>query len=107
MKGIIIENSLKDPNVLNDVEIVRSWEEGSWKLHEVHVSKEQAERFSDYLAEGLWYVHFWEPGNDDVFVVYKDKSFTIKHSDKSTWTDAVEHGKSMGIPDEQLDFLIE
>jgi hypothetical protein len=28
-------------------------------------------------------------------------------SDKSTWNDATEYGKSLGIPKEQLDFLID
>ena len=39
-------------------------------------------------------------------VVFKDKIFTIKHSDKSTRKDVVEYGKSVGIPEEQLDFVI-
>lgn len=51
-------------------------------------------------------MHFWEPGKDEVLAVFKNKTFDIKHSDKSTWSGAVEHGKSIGIPEEQLDFLI-
>lgn len=51
-------------------------------------------------------MHFWEEGKDDVVVVYKDKNFRIKYSDKSTWAEAVEHGKSRGIPEEQLDFIV-
>lgn len=107
MKGVIVENSLADKSIITDVEVVRTWEDGDWKLREVEVSKEWAETFGRYLNDGPWYVHFWEPGSDDVLVVFKNKNFTIKHSDRNTWTQAVEYGKSIGIPEEQLDFLIE
>ena len=107
MKGIIIENSLADKSIITDAEIIRTWEDRSWKLREVKVSKEWAENFGKYLNDGPWYVHFWEPESDDVLIVFKNKNFTIKHSDKSTWAEAIEYGKSIGIPEEQLDFLID
>lgn len=44
---------------------------------------------------------------DNVKVIFKNKIFEIKFSDKSTWNEAVAYGKSIGIPDEQLDFPIE
>lgn len=46
-------------------------------------------------------------GGDEVKVVFREKIFSIKFTDKSTWKDAVTHGKSIGIPEEQLDFLID
>jgi hypothetical protein len=107
MKGIIIENSLADKSIITDAEIIRTWEDGSWKLREVKVSKDWAEKFGKYLNDGPWYVYFWEPESDDVLIVFKNKNFTIQHSDKSTWAEAVEYGKSIGIPEEQLDFLID
>jgi len=36
--------------------------------------------------------------------VYKDRIFSIS-SKKTTWKEAVEYGKTLGIPDEQLDFV--
>lgn len=107
MKGVIIENSLSDTSILQKLDISRSWEDGSWKLHEVNVSKEQALALANYLADGPWYVHFWEKGSDDVLMVFKNKTFEIKFSDKNTWTPALEHGESIGIPPEQLDFPID
>ena len=100
------ENSLKDKSIIAEAEVIRTWEDGSWKLREVEISKEWAEKLGEYLGNGPWYVHFWEPGSDDVLVVFKDKNFWIKHSDKNTWVEAVEYGKSIGIPEGQLDFLI-
>lgn len=106
MKGVIIENSLSDTSILQNLDISRSWKDGDWKLHEVSVSKEQVLDLQNYLADGPWYVHFWEKGSDDVLVVFKNKSFEIKFSDKSTWTPALEHGESIGIPPKQLDFPV-
>jgi hypothetical protein len=52
-------------------------------------------------------MNFWKEDKDDGYIVFKDKSFNIKYSDKNTWTDAINYGKSKGIPEEQLDFKIE
>ncbi|MDQ1300045.1 MAG: hypothetical protein QG636_713 [Patescibacteria group bacterium] len=106
LQGTIVENSLTDPTVLGDLSILKSWPEGSWKLHQVQLDREQAIELATFLADGPWYMHFWEPGTEDVLVVFKDKTFDIKYSDKSTWEEAVAYGKSTGVPEEQLDFLI-
>ena len=44
---------------------------------------------------------------DDIIVIFKNKIFNIKYSDKKTWSEAVAYGKSIGIPEEQLDFPID
>jgi len=106
MKGVVIENSLKDLQPLKEVEIIRSWKDGNWKINEIEVSKAQATNFANYLNSGPWYIHFWEPDNDEVLVIFKNKSFIISYSDKKTWKDAITYGKSIGIPIEQLDFPI-
>ncbi len=104
MKGVIIENGLKDKSILSEVKVLRTWEDGSWVLHEVEITRESAEKLGPYLDDGPWYVHFWEEGSDEVLVVFKDCIFTIQHSDPSTWKIAIEHGKSIGTPEDQLDF---
>jgi len=106
LQGTIVENSLTDPSVLKEILLLKSWQDGTWKLHQVNLDREQALNLASYIADGPWYMHFWEPESDDVLVVYKNKTFDIKHSDKLTWQDAVAYGKSIGIPDAQLDFLI-
>jgi hypothetical protein len=106
MRGTIIENSLKDKAIITEWEIISTREDGSWVLRDVEMAKEWAEQMGKYLDDGPWYVHFWEPGSDDVLVVFKEKNFWIKHSDKATWQEAVEHGKSLGIPEAQLDFVL-
>lgn len=106
-KGTIIENSLSDKSILEKVQVQKTYQSGSWTLHDVLVDENKVSELSKYLADGPWYIHLWEPGKDDVKVVFKDKIFDIKFSDKSTWAEAVAYGKTIGIPDEQLDFPID
>ncbi len=107
LKGTIIENSLADKSILKGLEITKTYQSGDWILHDVLITEEQAENLGQYLNDGPWYMHFWEEGKDDVSVIYKDKNFRIKYSDKTTWAYAIEHGMSRGIPEEQLDFAIQ
>jgi hypothetical protein len=106
LQGTIVENSLTDPAILKELSILKSWPDGKWNLHQVSLNREEALKLAGHIAGGPWYMHFWEPGKDDVLVVFKDKTFDLKHSDKSTWQGAIAHGKSIGIPDKQLDFPI-
>ena len=74
-------------------------------LHDVLVSEEQIKSLGKYFNDGPWYMHFWIPRQDSAIVVFKDKIFEINLSDKFTWGKAVSYGKSINIPEEQLDFL--
>jgi hypothetical protein len=106
-KGTVIENSLSNKDVLKKLRINKTWQDGDWILHNVSLDEDHIPELSRSLNNGPWYIHIWYQGEDDVKVIYKDKIFDIKFSDKSTWTDAVEHGKTLGIPEEQLDFPID
>lgn len=106
-KGTIIENSLQDKSILTKIQVQATRQAGDWILHNVFVEEAQIQQLSECLAEGPWYIHLWEIGKDDVKVIFKDRIFDIKFSDKSTWTDAVTYGKSIGIPEEQLDFPVD
>lgn len=105
-KGTIIENSLRDSSILTSLKIEKTWQDGSWTLHNVLTDEDTARKIGNYLADGPWYIHFWKPDDDNVLVVFREKNFWIKYSDKSTWTEAIEHGTSLGIPIQQLDFSI-
>ena len=104
-KGTIIENSLGDKSFLSKIRIDKTWKAGEWVLHSVQIPEENISGLSEIILPG-WYMHFWKEGSDNVIAVFRDKIFTIKYSDKSTWKEAVAYGKSAGIPEEQLDFLI-
>lgn len=109
--GTIVEESLEDSRVLNDFHIlnVRITNEDNpadrWHLYKVETTPEQLQKLSSVLKPEKWYAHFWS--GDEMIVVFRDKTFTQKVSDKSTWEPAIQYGLSIGIPKEQLDFLTE
>jgi hypothetical protein len=107
LKGTIIENSLSDKGILNNLKIENTRRADDWILRDVLISEDQISLLSQSLADGPWYIHLWHPGEDTVIVVFKNKIFTINFSDKSTWAEAVAYGKSIGIPEQQLDFPID
>jgi hypothetical protein len=54
------------------------------------------------LAEGGWYADF--RAGDDHVVVFADKIFQYRRGDQAGRTEAVEYGKTAGVPDHQLDW---
>lgn len=106
-KGTVIENSISNKEILKKLRINKTWEEGDWILHNVSLDEDQVEELSRSLDNGAWYIHIWKQGEEDVKVIFKDKIFDIKYTDKATWVEAVEYGKSLGIPNDQLDFPID
>ena len=104
-KGTIVENSLADKSILDKVKIIKTWTDEDWILHDVLVEKDQLDKLGSALADGPWYMNFWIPDSDEMKVVYKNKIFDLKISDKSTWVPALDYGRSLGIPEEQLDFV--
>ncbi|MEK7628736.1 MAG: hypothetical protein AAB421_04975 [Patescibacteria group bacterium] len=103
-KGTIVQESLHDTQILESLKKEKVYQADGWTLHNVAVRERQFPELGRHLKYGPWYMHFWQDGNDAMKVIFKDKIFTIKSSDKETWSDAVAYGKSIGIPDEQLDF---
>lgn len=106
-KGLVVENSLADAKVLRKVKVDTTYQLGDWTLHEIRTTEDELPRFQSYLNGGPWYIHFWEEGGDEVRVLFKERMFAIRYSDKSTWRDAVKYGQSIGIPLNQLDFSID
>jgi hypothetical protein len=109
-KGTIIEESLEDNRILNDLNIIGfkiSNDENPadrWHLYTVKVTRDDIQKFSKYIKSGKWYIHFWN--DNDVIAVFKDKIFEFKYDNKETWKQAYDYGRSLGIPEEQLDFVI-
>lgn len=109
--GTIVEESLEDKRVLENLHVlnVRVTDEEDpaerWHLYTVEATIEQIEKLSSILKPRKWYANFWH--GDDMIVVFRDKIFEQKISDTKTWIPAIEYGLSLGIPEKQLDFLIE
>ncbi len=107
LKGVLVENSLLDKKILEHLRIVRTRKEGERVLHDIRLSKKQIDDIQKDIIDNKWFFHLWEPGKDDVTVVFKDKLFSAKHSDKSTWKEAIAYGVQNGIPESQMNFAIE
>ncbi len=119
-QGTIIEESLEDKSVLEDVKIlstkVEQVEEGhktpwllQWTLHKVEIledkAKEVAEKISkslDQSHDGSWYADF--KNDTHHYIIFRDKVFYIDQKNKEQYDEAKNYGLSLGIPEYQLDF---
>ncbi|KLU63325.1 hypothetical protein CEB3_c03050 [Peptococcaceae bacterium CEB3] len=108
-QGVIVEESLEDNRLLNEITInsVRISKDENpsdrWHLYTVSVSEELIDKLSKNIKD-KWYMHFWEEKN--VIAIFKGKIFKFNYDDKGSWKAATEYGLSIGIPHEQLDFPI-
>lgn len=103
-EGVIITESLVDPNVVKGLTILQEEydQESGWHLVTVTATETKIGALAEQIKDGPWYIHFWH--GDDVIVVFQNKTFNMKHGDKTTWQPVVQYGQSIGIPPEQLDF---
>lgn len=108
--GIIVEESLKDNRIVNNLEVIEvrisdeEKPEERWHLYTVKVSRKEIEKVSKNIKQG-WYMHFWK--GKKVIVIFKDKKFEFDFDDKKSWQPVVKYGLSLGIPKEELDFPID
>lgn len=109
-KGTIIEESLIDNRIINDLQIIgfRISEDENpidrWHLYTIMVDDDDIDRLSRNIKAG-WYMHFWQ--DKDIIAIFKDRIFKFNYDDKASWESATNFGLSMGIPREQLDFIVE
>jgi hypothetical protein len=79
----------------------------AWTAVEFEFPDEEAQRVADALAEvldahGGWYSHFSVGG--ETFVVYAERVFRYRSGDETARAEAQEHGRSLGVPEPQLDW---
>ena len=117
-EGVIIEESLDDKIVLKDVEIVSTKVEDvetdhqtpwlkQWTLHTVTVSEGEIETTVEKMSQALETEHDWYADfrNDNThYIIFHNKVFKVDRSKPEEYEQVVEYGKSLGIPDHQLDF---
>ena len=105
--GIIVDESQKDITILNKLKILgkKTSSNGKWVLYKIGIAPEKLEKSIKQLQENMnggFYFHFYR--ENELIVVFKKKIFRIT-TEKSGWSDVIAYGKSLGIPEKQLDFF--
>lgn len=112
-KGVIIEESLEDRGILNLVKTVRKRkdtltgeeEKGIIHLHYFELDDRRKAGFvatAKRLLRRGWYIHICKAGT--MVVIFRGRSFEFTKRQKEIISLAREHGKHMGILEEQMDF---
>ena len=78
LNAVLIENSLSDKSILQEVYIDKTWEDGEWKLHSVKIREDQLPKLQMCLSSGHWYIHLWKDDKKEILVLFQDRSFTIQ-----------------------------
>jgi hypothetical protein len=109
-RGIIIGESLEDNKILDKLRVIKTEitdepkPEDRWRLYHVNISEKEIDKLMKIIKQG-WYAHFWL--GSSIIAIFRNKKFQFDYNNKSTWKPAVDYGLSLGIPKEQLDFVIE
>lgn len=112
--GVVIAEGLEDPTLVNALRVHRAeitdeghaadyeGTVGRWHLYWVEVDDDAIARIQRNTKHG-WYSHFWD--GDRLLIVYNDAKFEVSRRDRSSWSQAIEHGQRQGIPSDELDFV--
>lgn len=121
-KGVIIEESLGDNSVLQEVKILGTKVEKvigdhktpwlkQWTLHTVEIPEAEADKVADKISKSFdkeqphWYADY---KNDKYhYIIYQNKVFKVDLENPVLYKDAKRHGISIGIPEYQVDFAPE
>lgn len=117
-KGIVIEESLQDLQILKHLKILSTKVEKvteshktpwlkQWTLLAVEIDKSDAQNVADKLSAALdsghdWYADF--KSDKYHFIIFRNKVFRVHRNSPEEYETVKEYGVSLGIPDYQLDF---
>ncbi len=112
-KGVIIEESLEDKDLLDMVKIVatkktmleKEHEKGVLNFHRIELDDNQKDEViarSKSAIKNGWYLHVCKNGK--MAVVFKSKHFEFSEKGKETMNEARKYGLSVGIIKDQLTF---
>ena len=117
-KGVIIEESLENKDVLKDVVILSTKVEEvtkkhktpwikQWTLHTVEIFENQADNIAEEISKALDSEHDWYADfkNDKYhFIIFRNKVFKVDRNKSEKYEEVKKYGIGLGIPDYQLDF---
>jgi len=117
--GVIIEESLENPEVLKKVKIIKTriekvtekhktpWVQ-KWTMYTIEIQEDKADAIAKELCEALdskhsWYADFKNDAHH--YIIFCNKIFKVDRSKKEQYDEAVRYGISLKIPEYQLDFV--
>lgn len=109
-RGVVIEEALDDNSLLNQLLVEKihitkhEKRQDRWHMYQVLVSREQIDELAKHIIND-WYIHFWREA-EIIALFSNNKQFEFNYYEKETWKDVLEYGRSIGIPEKELDFLI-
>ncbi|MCK4354847.1 hypothetical protein KAW43_00645 [Candidatus Parcubacteria bacterium] len=119
-RGVIIEESLENKEILKKVKIISTKVEqvtdrhktpwlSQWTLHTVKVQENEAREIAEEISQSLdsdhggsWYADF--KNDTHCYIIFRDKIFCIDRKNKEQHDEAKRYGISLGIPEYQVDF---
>ena len=117
-RGAIIEESLVNKEVLNDLKILNTRIEkvtskhetpwlSQWTLHTVEILENEAPKIAEQISQSLdpnhggsWYADFKNDSHH--YIIFRNKVFYIDRKSKEQYDEAQRYGISLGIPESQL-----
>lgn len=120
-KGVIIEESLDNKEVLNKVTVVSTKIESvveehktpwlkQWTLHTIEIPENKSGEIAEELSNALDKEHNWyaDYKNQEYhYIIYRGKVFKVDLKNPVLYKDAKDYGISLGIPEYQVDFAPE
>jgi len=116
-KGLLLKESLKDLEVLKLIKIVK---EEKWDIPKERLADYQPNIWNAVYYEGdekdyktiskklskamnsKWYINMNTPTKE--IVIFPEKIFEYEKGNKQKKEEAIKYGKSLGIPEKQLDW---
>lgn len=118
-KGIIIEESLQDNTILDEVRILEIKVEPitpahktpwlrQWTLHTVEIPEDKSDSIADKMSRSFdpEHPHWYADYKNDAFhfIIYAGKVFKVDRANPVLYKEAKAYGISIGIPEYQVDF---
>ena len=119
-RGVIIEESLEDKRILNELRILQTEVEKvtnrnktpwlkMWTKHTVEVPETEARTVAERLAGIIdrkhgwsWYADF--KNQQFHYIIFRDRIFKVDRRSKQQYDEVNRFGEALGIPSYQLDF---
>lgn len=106
-KGILLNKSFIDESIIESFSVVNKKTDGTWVIYLIDFADKDLAKTIQTLQNNMhsgkpFYNHLYN-GND-LIVVFKGKYFNAT-TNKNSWNDVLEYGKTLGIPEKQLDFI--